>query len=308
MKEIRHKNDDETKSDSVKDFQFQRNNLLRSEAGVGDMSSKKKKRSRRLAGRSKSLIDASSSSRPFFTGDVSRNFVRHGLPYLRRVPTQDDIYKIMSETGDVRRPSTAAGGQKRLTPYDPLPAIGEKFKPVKNSDGGVPTIADSTSTTLYDDTTHKLTREGTYNVLKPKFVKGPINNDTCQSTDGIFKEKKYDKDISTESVNQLKCSSATIAFGPRLTKDEGITAEGLTAADLAVQLQGTASAVIPSNTKFQNKKSESLNLVSGVPMQKLYHRDKEQDASRRLTIAFISVSANKGSEDKREVQNGVPLD
>jgi hypothetical protein len=294
-----------TKSNSVEDLQVQGRSLLGSEVGMTDTLSKKKKKSKRLAGRSKSLTDASSSSKPFFSGDISRNFGKHGQSYLRRIPTQDDIYKILSETSDFRR---STGGSKRLSRYELLPAIGEKVRPAKKSDNEVLKIPDSTSTTSDDDNARKLTREGTYNVLKPKFVKGPIINDSCRNKNGNFKEKKY-KEIATESENQLKQSSATIAFGPRLPKEEENITEGEpTATDFTLQLQGNTSAVIPSNTEFKNKKSESLNQVNSVPVQKLYHRGKEQNDSRRLAIALISMSANEGADDKPKVQNALWFD
>lgn len=293
-----------TSSGSMKDLEVLGRSRMSSEVGVTDMSSKRKKKSKRLTGRSKSLTDTSSSSKPFFSDD-SRNVGRHGQPYLRRIPTQDDIYKILSETSDIRRPSTSTGGQKILSPYEPLPAIGEKFKPINNSDDEVSESRDSISVTSNDDNAQKLTREGTYNVLKPKFVKGPVVSFAFQNTDGRFKEIKQKKEEIAESQNQLKQSSGTAAFGPRLPKEDENVIEGDPA---ATQLQGNTSLVVPSNSEVQDKKSESSSQAKNFPMQKLYHRDKEKTDIRRLAISLIGVSGNEGAHDKPKAQNALWFD
>jgi hypothetical protein len=285
----------------MKDLQVQGNGLLSSVVGITDMPPKKKK-SKRLAGRSKSLTDTSANTKPFHSNDVGRP----GQPYLRRVPTQDDIYKILSETSDVRRPSTSTGEPKMLSPYEPLPPIGEKFRSVQNSDNKESEIPDSTPMASDDGSAHKLTREGTYNVLEPKFVRGPIADRSCPDTDGNLKERKRKDKKRTQPENELKLSSATIAFGPQLpTEEDSITEGDSTASDFPVRLQENTSAAIPSNIEFENNTSESLNQINKIPMQKLYHRDEDQTASQRLAIALISMGAHKEAVDKHRVQSAL---
>jgi hypothetical protein len=298
-------------SNFIEDLHVQGKSLLDSADGVSDMSPQKKK-SKRLPARSKSLVDTNSNGR---VTDVHRNMGRYTQSYLRRVPTQDDIYKILTETSDVIRPSTSTGVSKRLSPYAPLPAIGAKFRPLNNSDNKVTEVPESISVTSCDDSAQKLVREGTYNVLEPKFVKGPILNDLSRNAVDNFKDMKNKKRESPKKPeNQLKESSATIVFGPRLPKDESdIMEEDLLATDLPLQtLQGDSPAVDDSDINNQNKNSLSVTQVNSIPVQKLYYRDSQQNGSRRLaedlTGVNIGDSTNKGTNDKPRVHQSLWFD
>jgi hypothetical protein len=240
---------------------------------------------------------------------------RYTQSYLRRVPTQDDIYKILTETSDVIRPSTSTGESKRLSPYTPLPAIGAKFRPLNNSDNKVTEIHESISAVSCDDSAQKLVREGTYNVLEPKFVKGPIHNNLSQNTSDNFKEKEKRKEERPRKAdNQLKESSATILFGSRLPKEEGdIIEEDLMDTDLPVQtLQGDSSTASDSDGNNQDKQSFSVTHVNIFPVQKLYYRDSQQNGSRRLADELTSVNtddpAKQGTNDKPKVHQSLWFD
>lgn len=290
-------------SNFMKDLHVQGKSLLGSADGISDMSPKKKK-SKRLPGRSKSLVDTNS--------DTNRNMERYTQSYLRRVPTQDDIYKILTETSDVIRPSTSTGESKRLSPYAPLPAIGAKFRPLNNSDNKVTEIHESISASSCDDSAQKLVRGGTYNVLEPKFVKGPILNNLSQNTFNNFKEKEK-KERSRIVEKQLKESSASTVFGPRLPKEEGnIMEEDLMSTNLPVQtLQGDSSTVSDSDTNNQDKKNFSVTHVN-IPMQKLYYRASQQNDSRQLADDLTSVEThdptNQGTNDKPKVHQSLWFD
>lgn len=299
-------------SNFMKDLHVQGKSILDSADGISDMSPKKKK-SKRLPGRSKSLVDTNSNSR---ATDTNRNMGRYTQSYLRRAPTQDDIYKIITETSDVIRPSTSTGESKRLSPYTPLPAIGATFRPLNNSDNKVTEIIpQSISAASCDDSAQKLIREGTYNVLEPKFVKGPILNNLSQNTSDNFKGKeKRKEERSRKTENQLKESSATIVFGPRLPKEEGgIMEEELMATDLPVQtLQEDSSTVTDSDTNNQDKQSFSVTNVNIFPVQKLYYRDPQQNGSRRLADDFTNVNtddpAKQGKNDKPKLHQSLWFD
>lgn len=272
------------KRNSVKDNQVQGNRLVGPDDGVSD-SSPKKKRSRRLPGRSKSLADATgSNSRPV---DASRNTARYTQPYLRRAPTQDDIYKIFTETSDSIRPST--GKLKRLSPYVPLPAIGTKIRPLKDSDTKVKETADSSSVTSFDDGNQKLVREGTYNVLEPKFVKGPTVSDVSGNVAYSSEENNSDEG-SNKAVDQLKASSATIMFGPRLPKrEENVIEEDLTVTDVPGEQRHKNLPTTHSNTSIKTKTSIAGNKIKSILMQKLYHRDAKKNGSQELDSALTSI-------------------
>lgn len=296
-------------SNFMKDLHVQGKSLLGSADGINDMSPKKKK-SKRLPGRSKSLVDTNSNSR---VTDTNRNVGRYTQSYLQRVPTQDDIYKILTETSDVIRPSTSTGESKRLSPYAPLPAIGAKLRPLNTTDNKVTEIHESISAASCDDSAQKLVREGTYNVLEPKFVRGPILNNLSRNTFDKFKEKE--KKIRPRKVEkQLKESSASTVFGPRLPKEEGdIMEEDLMATDLPVQtLQGDSSIVSDSDANNQDKKNFSVTQVNTIPVQKLYYRDSQQNDSRLLANDLTSVNTddptNQGTDDKPKVHQSLWFD
>jgi len=219
----------------MKDLHVQGRGFLGDADGVSEMAPKKNK-IKRLPGRSKSLVDASSNSKHFCcSGDASRTLRQYPHSFLRRAPTQDDIYKILNETSEIIRPSTSKGESKRLSPYVPLPAIGDKYRQIINSDNEVTEIPDTTLATSGDDNAHKLVREGTYNVLEPRFVKGPIVNDSDRNTYNNFKKKKK-KEISRNPENQFQESSAAVVFGPRLQKEEeGVIGEDLMPINFPVQ-------------------------------------------------------------------------
>lgn len=295
-------------SNFMEDLHVQGKSLLSSANGISDMSPKKKK-SKRLPGRSKSLVDTNSNSR---VNDTNRNMGRYTQSYLRRVPTQDDIYKILTESSDVIRPSTSTGESKRLSPYTPLPAIGAKFRPLNNSDNKVTEIHESISAVSCDDNTQKLVREGTYNVLEPKFVRGPILNNLSRNAFDNFKEKEK-KERPRKAEKQLKESSASIAFGPRLPKEEeDIMEEDLMATDLPVQTpQGDSSTVSDSNINNEDKKN-SVTQVNTIPVQKLYYRASQQNGSRLLADDLTSVKTdepiNQGANNKPEVHQSFWFD
>lgn len=277
------------KRNSVKDFQIQGNQLVGPENSSSD-ASPKKKRTRRLPGRSKSLADATSSkSKP---PDANRNMGWYPQAYLRRAPTQDDIYKILNETEGCIRPST--GELKSLSPYVPLPAIGTKFRPLKNSDSEVPSC---------DDGAQKLVRAGTYNVLEPKFVKGPIVSNASRNVADTFREN-VDKKESKPAVNKLQESSATIVFGPRLEKEEDIVVqEESTVADLSGQQRHGNISSSQSDTNIQIE-------TNSIQVQKLYYRHVETNETPRQADAVTSSSntghsAHEGTSDKHGVQHAL---
>jgi hypothetical protein len=297
-------------SNFMKDLHVQGKSLLDSADGITDVSTKKRK-IKRLPGRSKSLVDTNSTSK---VTDTNRNMGRHTQPYLRRVPTQDDIYKILTDTSDFIRPSTSTGESKRLSPYAPLPAIGTKFKPLNNSDNKVTDILEPISATSCDDSVQKLVREGTYNVLEPKFVKGPVLNNLYQDTFDNSKEKINKKGRPRKAENGLEESSTTIVFGPRLPKGEGdVVEENLMAPDLSVQtLQGESSTVHDTDTMNQNKMGLSETHVNTIAVQKLYYRDSRQNGNPRLADDVTSVHAdyptNQGTNDKPKIHQSLWFD
>lgn len=296
-------------SNFMKDFHVQGKSLLGSVDGINDMSPKKKK-SKRLPGRSKSLVDTNSNSR---VTDTNRNVGRYTQSYLRRVPTQDDIYKIITETSDVIRPSTSTGESKGLSPYAPLPAIGTKFRPLNTTDNKVTEMHESISAASCDDSAQKLVREGTYNVLEPKFVRGPIPKNLSRNIFDNSKEKE--KKIRPRKVEkQLKELSASIVFGPRLPKEEGdIMEEDLMATDLPVQtLQGDSSTVSDSDAYNQDKKNFSVTQVNIIPVQKLYYRVSEQNGSllpaNDLTTDNTDDPTDQGTDYKPKVHQSLWFD
>lgn len=255
------------KRNSVKDLEVQGDRLVGPEDGMND-SSPKKKRNRRLPGRSKSLVGETVSDSK--AADANRTVGRYTLSYLRRAPTQDDIYKILTETSDSVRPST--GKVKRLSPYAPLPAIGTKIKPPKDSDSKVQETLGSSPVTSSDESNQKLVREGTYNVLEPKFVKGPIFSGVSGNVSDNSEENKSDE-RSKKAEDQLKQSSATTAFGPRLPKQEkSITEEDLTVTDLPGQQGHEKFSTTLLNTGFETETPLSANQIKSITMQKLYYR------------------------------------
>lgn len=257
----------------MKDLEVQGDRPLGPEEGMSD-SSPKKKRSRRLPGRSKSLMDETASgSKP---ADANRNMRRYNLSYLRRAPTQDDIYRILTETGESTRPST--GKVKRLSPYAPLPAIGTKIKPPKDSDNKVQEKRGSSSVTSSDECNQKLVREGTYNVLEPKFVRGPIFSGVSGNVSDNSEENKSDE-RSKKAVDQLKQSSATTAFGPRLPKEEKSIIEDLAVTDLPGQQGHEKFSTTLLNTGIETETSISANQIKSITMQKLYYRDVQKNGS-----------------------------
>jgi hypothetical protein len=266
------------KRTSVKDLEVQGDRPGGPEDGMND-SSPKKKRSRRLPGRSKSLVDETApESKP---ADANRNTGRYTLSYLRRAPTQDDIYKILTETGDTIRPST--GKVKRLSPYAPLPAIGTKIRPPKDSDSKVKETLGSSSARSSDDCNQKLVREGTYNVLEPKFVKGPILSDVSGNVSDNS-EENLSAERSNKAVDQLKQSSATTAFGPRLPKQEtNFIVEDLTVTDLSGQQEHEEG--VETDTHI------TANQIKSIKMQKLYYRGEQKKGSRQSGIALTSIDA-----------------
>jgi hypothetical protein len=279
------------KRNSVKDFQIQGNQLVRPENSSSD-ASPKKKRTRRLPGRSKSLADATGyKSKP---PDANRNHA-----YLRRAPTQDDIYKILNETEGCIRPST--GELKSLSPYVPLPAIGSKFRPLKDSDSEVPSC---------DDGAQKLVRAGTYNVLEPKFVKGPIVSNASRNAADTFREN-IDNKQSKPAVNQLQESSATIVFGPRLEKEEeNVIQEESTVADLPGQQRHGQISTSHLDTNIQIETNVSANQTNSITVQKLYYRDVEANEIPRQADAVTSSSntghsAHERTSDKPDVQHAL---
>lgn len=295
----------------VKDLHAQGESLLEAESGVSDASPKKKK-SKRLAGRSRSLVDTNPDSR---VSDTKRNTGRRAQLYLRRVPTQDDIYKILSETSDVMRPSTSIGQSKRLTRYEPLPAIGTKFEALDGNDNTVTDTPEPVSVTSCDDSNKKLVRERTYNVLEPKFVKGPTVDDLQQDLFDNFQEKKNEEREWPRNVdNHLEESSATVVFGPRLPREEeDIVEEDLIADDLSVEVQQWGSSTVSdSEVSSQSKKSVSVTRVNIIPMQKLYYRDSRQNGSPRLSDNVTSAApddlTNHCTNDKPKVHQTLWFD
>jgi hypothetical protein len=252
-------------------------------------SSPKKKRSRRLPGRSKSLVDETGSdSKP---ADANRNMGRCTLSYLRRAPTQDDIYKILGETSDSIRPSK--GKVKRLSPYAPLPAIGTKIKPPKDSDSKVQETLGSSSVTSGDECNQKLVREGTYNVLEPKFVRGPIVSGVSGNVSDNSEENESDE-RSKKAVDQLKQSSATTAFGPRLPKQEkSIIEEDLMVTDLPDQQGHERCSTTLLNTGVENETHISANQIKSITMQKLYYRGVQKNGSQQPGVAVTSINAER---------------
>jgi len=274
------------KRNSVKDLEVQGDRPVGPGDGMND-SSPKKKRSRRLPGRSKSLVvETASDSNP---ADANRNIGRYTMSYLRRAPTQDDIYKILNETSDSIRPST--GKVKRLSPYSPLPAIGTKMKPPKGSDSDVQGTLGSSSARSSDDSNQKLVREGTYNVLEPKFVKGPIVSGVSGNVSDNSEENKSDG-RSKKAVDQFKLSSATTAFGPRLRKQEkSITEEVLTVTDLSGQQGHEKFSATLMNTGVETETHISANQIKSITMQKLYYRGVQKNGSEQPGIALASINA-----------------
>jgi hypothetical protein len=262
------------KRNSVKDLEVQGDKPVGPEDGMND-SSPKKKRSRRLPGRSKSLVDETASeSKP---ADANRNMGRYTLSYLRRAPTQDDIYKILTDTCDTIRPST--GKVKRLSPYAPLPAIGTKIRPPKDSDSKVKETHGSSSVTSSDDCNQKLVREGTYNVLEPKFVKGPILSNVSGNV-SHNSEENNSPERSNKAVDQLKQSSATTAFGPRLPKQEkSFIEEDLTVTDLPGQQGHEKFSTTLLNTGVETEAHITANQIKSITMQKLYYRGVQKKGS-----------------------------
>jgi hypothetical protein len=267
------------KRNSVKDLEVQGDGPVGPEDGMND-ASPKKKRSRRLPGRSKSLVDETASgSKP---ADANRNVGRCTLSYLRRAPTQDDIYKILTETSDSLRPST--GKVKRLSPYAPLPAIGTKIKPPKDNGSTVQETLGSSSVTSSDDCNQKLVREGTYNVLVPKFVKGPIVSGVSGNVSDNSEENKSDE-RSKKAVDQLKQSSATTAFGPRLPKQEkSVIEEDLTVIDLSDQQGHEKLPTTLLSTGVETETHMSANQIKSIIMQKLYYRGVQKNGSQQPGI------------------------
>jgi hypothetical protein len=269
---------------------------------ISDVATKKRK-IKRLPGRSKSLVDTNSNNR---ATDTNRNMGRHTQSFLRRVPTQDDIYKILTETSDVIRPTTSTGESTRLSPYEPLPAIGTKFKPQDHSDDKVTDIPEPISTSSCDDSAQKLVREGTYNVLEPKFVKGPDVNLYQDTFDNSKERRRKDE-------NRLEESSTTIIFGPRLPEDDGnYVEEDEMSTDLTVQtLQGECSTANDSDTLNQNRTGLSVTHVNTIPVQKLYYRDSQQNGRPRLadvTSADAYDPTNQGTNDKPQVHQSLWFD
>jgi len=262
------------KRNSVKDPEVQGDRPVGPEDGMSD-SSPKKKRSRRLPGRSKSLVgETASGSKP---ADANRNMGRYNLSYLQRAPTQDDIYRILTETGESPRPST--GKVKRLSPYAPLPAIGTKIKPPKDSASKVQEKPGSSSVTSGDECNQKLVREGTYNVLEPKFVRGPIVSGVSGNVSDNSEENKSDG-RSKKVVDQLKQSSATTAFGPRLPKQEkSIIEADLAVTDLPGQQGHEEFSTTLLNTGVETETNISVNQIKSITMQKLYYRDVQKNGS-----------------------------
>jgi hypothetical protein len=290
----------------IKGVHVQEKSLPDSADVISDVSTKKRK-IKRLPGRSKSLVDTNSNSR---VTDTNRNMGRHSQSYLRRVPTQEDIYKILTETSDVIRPTTSTGESTRLSPYEPLPAIGTKFKPLNNSDNKVADIPEPISATSCDDSAQKLVREGTYNVLEPKFVKGPVLN-LYQDTFDNSKEKKKKEGRPRKAENRLEESSTTIVFGPRLPEEEAnYVEEDVMATDLTVQTLQGEFTVDDSNTLNQNK-GLSATHVNTIPVQKLYYRDSQQNGSPRLadvTNVDADDPTNQGTNDKPKVHQSLWFD
>lgn len=280
------------KSVSMKDLALQGRNIGGSADGISEMSPTRKK-PKKVNGRSKSLVDTSSNNRNNresqqlrYNSEINRNSYR-SHSYLQRAPTQDDIYKILNETSDVIRPSTTTGESKRLSPYVPLPAIGARIKPLKKNDRkqtrATVTISVPSESEPGEDDAPKLVREGTYNVLEPKFVKGPTpeNGTVRRNRDTGVKEKKKEK--PKKAANELQQSSTTIVFGPRLPKEEDLFGEDSTSTEIAAsQIQtisnvtstNTSSTAASSNYNIQNT-GVPTNQVEGVVMQKLYYRDSE---------------------------------
>jgi hypothetical protein len=193
------------------------------------------------------------------------------------VPTQDDIYKILNETSDSIRPST--GKVKRLSPYAPLPAIGTKIKPPKESDNKVQETLGSSLVTSSDECNQKLVREGTYNVLKPKFVKGPIVSGVSRNVSDNSEENKSDE-RSEKAVDNLKQSSATIVFGPRLPKQEkSIIEEDLTVTDLPGQRGHEEFSTTFLNPGVENETQIPANQIKSITVKKLYYRGVKKNGS-----------------------------
>ncbi|KAJ9588223.1 hypothetical protein L9F63_018387 [Diploptera punctata] len=377
------------KSISMRDLQVQGKSLMKSPDDVNSMSPSRKK-TKRLNRRSKSLTDAPkkregiSNQSIYYNGDIRRQ------PYINRVPTQDDIYKIIDETADVIRPSTSDDdSKKRLSPYTPLPAIGTKFNPIKsrvnplieisesNTEpktntkimGTMDKLVENTNSTMKiaeskikneekhakqvkfdtktlqntnknatnsikisqtnqsaslksngdlklfknvsgdknacksnssfqnsseitcsegdapdgtnssDDSARKLVREGTYNVLNPKFVRGPTDIDSSPSKhQGKEKAKK-------KSSNPLEASSTTIMFGPRLQNEEDLLEEDLTAIEFPFQQQNSVN----TNTSQGGDPSTVI--------QKLYYRNSEDTINKNNSLTEHAASGETNMAD-----------
>jgi hypothetical protein len=148
-------------------------------------------------------------------------------------------------------------------------------------------ITDSSSVTSFDDGNQKLVREGTYNVLEPKFVKGPIVSDVSGNVADNSEENNSDE-RTDKAVEQLKESSATIVFGPPLPKEEGnVTEEGLTVTDFPGQQQHGNVSTTHLNTSVKTKTNIAGNQIKSILMKKLYYR-VEKKGSQRLDNALTS--------------------
>ena len=276
------------KRNSAKDIEVQGVGLVGHKEGRSD-SSPKKKRSRRLPGRSKSLVDETAGGSK--AADANRNMGRYTLSYLRRAPTQDDIYKILTETSDSIRPST--GKVERLSPYAPLPAIGAKIRPPKDSDCKVKETLVSSSVTSGDDSNQKLVREGTYNVLQPKFVKGPIVSDVSGNISHKTVENNREE-RSKKAVEQLNQSSATTAFGPRLPKEErNFTEEDLSVKQLPGQQGHDNFPTTLLNTGVETETDITDSQIKSFTMRKLYYRDVQKDSIQQQDIIVTSIDAEQ---------------
>jgi hypothetical protein len=151
----------------------------------------------------------------------------------------------------------------------------------------------SSSVTPSDDCNQKLVREGTYNVLEPKFVKGPIVSGVSGNVSDNSEESKSDE-RSKKAVDQLKQSSATTAFGPRLPKEErSIIEEDLTIRDLPRQQGHETFSTTLLNTGVESEKHISANQIKSITMEKLYYRGVKKNGSQQSGIAQTSVNAER---------------
>ncbi|PSN32408.1 hypothetical protein C0J52_17842 [Blattella germanica] len=376
------------KSQSMRDLQVEGRGLRTSSDDANDMSPSRKKTKRGL-GRSKSLVDTTSKKTRvneginnqgfYYTGDNGRH-----QPYLRRMPTQDDIYKILDETSDIIRPATTDGESKRLSPYIPLPAIGSKYKSAPNKNANIsaakgnvdnakslqkmgegnsttnkmledkstkpkPVLSNATkkpknshvkfhqnlisehgenninggksnqnasknthslqtldqtseiadiskiksrtsneitantqatamevdSANLNDESAPKLVREGTYNVLEPKFVKGPV--DTSETTPRRTINRNSNGKKKKKQVDPLKESSTTIVFGPRLANEQDIFEEDLTAVDSPSHTQNGVPQPSSTSTNSGSQQGNGIPTTreNTIVVQKLYYRTAE---------------------------------